>query len=141
MYEKKLKFTLYEIDISNGEQYTPWFLEMNPKAEVPVLRNGMLVIPESGRILKYLEDNFQTEHIRLFPRELNVKIVENIIYFHRKISRVPIGAISMGSFLHPDFCVNPKPPFTGLTRQSFLGEFVVKYRIKIFNLCFFFLFC
>lgn len=60
LYEKNLKFSAYEIDAAIGEQYSSWFLELNPKAEVPVLQNGTLVIPESGAILNYLEENFKT---------------------------------------------------------------------------------
>ena len=57
LYEKNIEFTPYEIDTANGEQYSQWFLELNPKAEVPVLQNGQLVVPESGRIISYLENN------------------------------------------------------------------------------------
>lgn len=59
LHEKGLKFTSHEVNITNGEQYSQWFLEMNPKAEVPVLRNGTLIVPESGRIISYLEENFK----------------------------------------------------------------------------------
>ena len=37
----------------------PWFLELNSKGEVPVLQNNTLIIPESSRIIEYLEDYFQ----------------------------------------------------------------------------------
>lgn len=58
LYEKGIKFTAYEVDITNGEQYSKWFLAMNPKAEVPVLKHDTLLVPESGRIISYLEENF-----------------------------------------------------------------------------------
>lgn len=59
MHEKNIIFTTYELDIANGEQYSSWFLEMNPKGEVPVLQDESLIIPESGQILNYLENKFQ----------------------------------------------------------------------------------
>ena len=40
------------------EQYEPWFLRLNPRGEVPVLTDGVKVIPDSVRIVEYLEDNF-----------------------------------------------------------------------------------
>lgn len=58
LYEKGIKFTAYEVDITNGEQYSKWFLAMNPKAEVPVLKHNLIIVPESGRIISYLEENF-----------------------------------------------------------------------------------
>jgi len=121
LYEKNIKFTAYEIDVTNGEQYSQWFLELNPKGEVPVLQDGTLIVPESGRIISYIEDHYQGENIpNLFPRDLDQSVSDRILFFHRKISRIPIGAISMGSFIHTDLCSNPKPPFIGITRGSFL---------------------
>jgi len=121
LYEKNIKFTAYEIDVHNGEQYSQWFLELNPKGEVPVLQDGTLIVPESGRIISYIEDHYQGENIpNLFPRDLDQYVSDKILFFHRKISRIPIGAISMGSFIHTDLCSNPKPPFIGITRSSFI---------------------
>ncbi|KAJ6641865.1 Ganglioside-induced differentiation-associated protein 1 [Pseudolycoriella hygida] len=121
LYEKNIKFSAYEVDVTNGEQYSQWFLELNPKGEVPVLQDGTLIIPESGRIISYIEDHFQGENIpSLLPKDLDRSVTEKIVGFHKKISRIPIGAISMGSFIHTDLCSNPKPPFIGITRNSFL---------------------
>lgn len=41
-----------------GEQYSDWFLELNAKAEVPVLKNGSLIIPVSAQIINYIEKNY-----------------------------------------------------------------------------------
>lgn len=59
LHEKQIKCTLYEVNITSGEQFSDWFLELNPKGEIPVLQNGSLIIPSSGQIVSYLEDNFQ----------------------------------------------------------------------------------
>lgn len=142
MHEKNIKFTSYEIDVASGEQYSEWFLELNSKGEVPVLQHDALIVPASGRIISYLEDNILggiffndyfnrsldnyliiLENIkRLLPRDVGVKNLERIIYFHRKVSRLPIGAISMGSFIHSDLCANPKVPFIGPVRSGFLSK-------------------
>lgn len=58
LYEKKLPFHAQVVDVTKGEQYSQWFLELNPRGEVPVLQNGAQIIPESNRILAYLEDHF-----------------------------------------------------------------------------------
>lgn len=58
LYEKKIPFTTKLVDITKGEQYKPWYLKINPKGEVPVLKDGVKLIPDSVRIIDYLEDNF-----------------------------------------------------------------------------------
>lgn len=45
------------MDVTNGEQYSEWFLDLNSKGEVPVLKHDALVVPASGHIISYLEDN------------------------------------------------------------------------------------
>lgn len=57
-YEKNIECDLQEVDITNGKQCSNWFLELNPKFDVPVLQNGSLVIPSSNQIINYLEENF-----------------------------------------------------------------------------------
>ena len=58
LHEKKLPFEAHLIDITKGVQYEPWFLQINPRGEVPVLQDIGKVIPDSSRIIDYLEDNF-----------------------------------------------------------------------------------
>lgn len=144
LHEKNIKFTSYEIDVASSEQYSEWFLDLNSKGEVPVLQHDALIVPASGRIISYLEDNIHggislndyynrsadncltiLENIkRLLPKDVAVKNLQSIIYFHRKVSRLPIGAISMGSFIHSDLCANPKVPFIGPVRSGFLSNFL-----------------
>lgn len=57
-YEKNIECDLEEVDISTGTQCSNWFLQLNPKFDVPVLQNGSLVIPSSNQIISYLEENF-----------------------------------------------------------------------------------
>lgn len=69
------------------------------------------------------QEIFSLENIpNLLPKDLDRSVLDKVVFFHRKISRIPIGAISMGSFVHTDLCSNPKPPFIGLTRSSFLRK-------------------
>lgn len=65
LYEKKIPFTTKLVDITKGEQYQPWYLKINPKGEVPVLKDGIKFIPDSVRIIDYLEDNFSNGRIFL----------------------------------------------------------------------------
>lgn len=58
LYEKRIPFTAHVVNILAGEQYSPWFLQLNARGEVPVLQHGDHIVPDSGRILVYLEQNF-----------------------------------------------------------------------------------
>lgn len=100
-------------------------MDLNPKGEVPVLQDGLLIIPESSQIINYLEKNYSDgTNLRLIPRNLNNKETESILFFSRLITRIPVGAVSMGSFVHEEFCVNPKPPFVGPVRKSFMRKYI-----------------
>lgn len=48
-YESKL------ISVSEGEHKSDWFVEMNPRGKVPVMKDGETVIYESSAIITYLE--------------------------------------------------------------------------------------
>jgi glutathione S-transferase len=56
--EKALAWQGKIVDIFRGEQFTPEFLALNPKAVVPVLVHDSFVIAESTVICEYLEDTF-----------------------------------------------------------------------------------
>lgn len=58
LHEKNLAFDEHIVDISKGVQYETWFLQLNPRGEVPVLQDTDKIIPDSNRIMDYLEDNF-----------------------------------------------------------------------------------
>lgn len=58
LHEKNLSFESHIIDIAKDVQYEPWYLLINPRGEVPVLQDTGKLIPDSARIIDYLEDNF-----------------------------------------------------------------------------------
>lgn len=58
LHEKNIPCTLYEVDVANGEQFSDWFIHMNPKLDIPVLQNGPLIVPSSNQIICYLDANF-----------------------------------------------------------------------------------
>jgi glutathione S-transferase len=64
--EKQLPWTSRYVDILKGEQFTPEFLALNPKAVVPVLVHDGDVIVESSVICEYLEETFPANP--LYPK-------------------------------------------------------------------------
>jgi glutathione S-transferase len=55
---KGLPYQAHLVEMSKGEQRTPAFLAMNPRGQVPVLRDGPVVVSESIAILAYLERQY-----------------------------------------------------------------------------------
>ena len=56
------------MDLFCGEQFSSWFLSLNPRGEVPVLKHGNEVVVESSVILEYVDKNFGRPYL-LFPHE------------------------------------------------------------------------
>ncbi|XP_062543786.1 ganglioside-induced differentiation-associated protein 1 [Armigeres subalbatus] len=116
LHEKDIKFTKYDIDVANDEHFSEWFLELNPRGELPVLQKGLLIVPGSNRILDYLEENFQNTK----PLKLPWNTGTNIRNLKNTLDKLPIGVITMGSFLHPRTVVTPKSPFVQPVRYTIL---------------------
>lgn len=157
LYEKKIPFYAQVVDLTKGEQYSSWFLELNPRGEVPVLQNGAQIVPESRRILAYLEDHFNDGKFRsltkiqtlfiiiyeiylantpaLFPLEKKRDILMQIVYFNRQISRLPISAISVGVFMHPELRKNAKHPLDSVTLESILSKIILFLLLYIVITC------
>lgn len=62
--EKGLDYREHLIDLRRGDQLTPEFRALNPKAEVPVLAHDGFVLPESTVIMEYIEDKFPEPALR-----------------------------------------------------------------------------
>ncbi|XP_058830778.1 ganglioside-induced differentiation-associated protein 1 [Topomyia yanbarensis] len=116
LYEKDIKFTKYEVDVANDEHFCEWFLELNPRGELPVLQSGLLVVPGSSRILDYLEEKFPQDK----PLRLPWDVEQQIQRFKTTLDKIPIGVITIGSFLHPHTVVSPKSPFVQPVRYTIL---------------------
>ena len=58
MAEKGLKWDGVYIDILKGEQFTPDYMKLNPKAVVPTLVHDERVITESTVICEYLDRTY-----------------------------------------------------------------------------------
>ncbi|PSN42578.1 Ganglioside-induced differentiation-associated protein 1 [Blattella germanica] len=123
LHEKKLPFKTHIINLIKGEQYLPWFLRINPRGEVPVLKDGVKIIPDSGRILDYLEDNFSNgDTPRLMPMDQGPDVRQKVLHFRTIIDHIPTGIVTMGSFFNSEFCENPKQPFIQPMRKAMMKK-------------------
>jgi glutathione S-transferase len=85
--EKNLPWQGRYVDILKGEQFTPEFRRLNPKALVPVLVDDGRVITESTVINEYLEERFPEPTI--FPRDPYLR------------ARMRIWTKAVDEYLHP----------------------------------------
>lgn len=61
--EKYLTWQSHYLDILSGDQFSPAYLRINPKAVVPTLVHDGVVIPESTVICEYAEEVFPEQPI------------------------------------------------------------------------------
>jgi glutathione S-transferase len=55
---KKIKWQSHSVNIATGQNYSNWFLGINPRGLLPVLVDDGRVIIESNDIIQYLENKF-----------------------------------------------------------------------------------
>jgi ganglioside-induced differentiation-associated protein 1 len=83
--EKKLKWTGHVLDLFNGDQFSPKYLKLNPKAVVPTLVHDGNVIVESTLICEYLDEVFpqpslvpstpyERAHMRMWGKMVDEKL-------------------------------------------------------------------
>lgn len=114
--EKDIKFTKYEVDVANDEHFSEWFLELNPRGELPVLQKGLMIVPGSSRILDFLEEKFPESKSLKLPSTADKKLAS----LRTTLDKLPIGVLTVGSFLHPNSVVSPKSPFVQPVRYTIL---------------------
>jgi len=54
--EKGIPYRSHQVNLGVSENYTSWFLKINPKAQVPVLEDNDKYIIDSAAIIRYLDD-------------------------------------------------------------------------------------
>ncbi|XP_034250549.1 ganglioside-induced differentiation-associated protein 1 [Thrips palmi] len=117
LHEKKVPFKTHLVNVPKGEQYDRWFMEINPKGDVPVLKDGVKIIPDSGRILDYLEDNFTNGGTPLIPKDQGMEIRQRVLHFRTLLDQLPVNHITAGSIYHTDLMCKPKLPYVTPFRQ------------------------
>ena len=108
LYERSIPFVSFIVDLSKGEQFSKWFLKINPKGEVPVLTikdpsrhasdpRSFRVITESSRIIHSLESKYEDDlpSPRLVPLSEKVEAYQFHVYFTAMFEQVCEQYISM----------------------------------------------
>lgn len=76
---------------------------------------GTLIVNISNYIFFYFLDKIQT----LLPKDSEA--YETIQHFRHLVDLVPVGAVTMASFLHRDYIQDAKPPFNERVRDLLLS--------------------
>ncbi|CAN9474350.1 unnamed protein product [Alternaria alternata] len=85
--ELGLPYTVHKIDISKNTQKEEWFLEINPNGRIPALTDtftdGQTInLFESGSIMEYLVDRYDTDHKISFPNgHTRMTILRDIAHY------------------------------------------------------------
>ncbi|KAK5662942.1 hypothetical protein OQA88_6354 [Cercophora sp. LCS_1] len=71
--ELGLPYRVTELSFSKNEQKEPWFLAINPNGRIPAITDTFtdgkpIRVFESGAILQYLADRYDTEHKLSYPK-------------------------------------------------------------------------
>lgn len=69
-----LPWQLHHIQIGENEQKQPWYLEINPNGRIPAITDTwtdgkQLRVFESGAILEYLVERYDTDRKVSYPRD------------------------------------------------------------------------
>ncbi|OQV17246.1 putative Ganglioside-induced differentiation-associated protein 1 [Hypsibius exemplaris] len=110
LLEKGIPHSLEFIDIVTGENYEPWFVQINPACEVPVLRHGTKIVSGSQKIVDYLEDNFIQGFTQLQPADRAGLEFHKCRYLREAIDEVPVEFITYGYFRHAELLEKIKVP-------------------------------
>lgn len=63
--EKELNWESRHLNLRAGEHQQEWYVKLNPRAVVPTLIDGDIVVPESNVINEYLDDRFPEHALML----------------------------------------------------------------------------
>ena len=106
---KEAEYDAHLIDISNGDQFSSGFVEVNPNSKIPALldiSNGKTRLFESGSILLYLAEKFDV----LLPKDIEAK-AECMSWLFWQMGSAPYLGGGFGHFYAyaPDkieYCIN-----------------------------------
>ena len=106
--EKEVEFKGHIVNLANGETHSDWYLQINPRGEVPSMRFGDEIINGSDDILHYLETNKLGKEKSLYPTDSEFLSKHN--YFVERLNSLPIDAITFGTAFFPNIRRHKKFP-------------------------------
>ena len=127
--EKEVDFQAHMVNLPDGETQSDWYLQINPRGEVPSLKvlsleSGERNINGSDNILQYLETNKIGNGKSLYPTDPEFLSKHN--YFVERLNSLPIDAITFGTAFFPNIRRKKKLPikwpFTKKLKSNILNR-------------------
>ncbi|KAH6947650.1 hypothetical protein HPB50_020542 [Hyalomma asiaticum] len=121
LYTRGISFMPRIMDVPHGEQMEPWFLDMSPLGELPVLKHGDSVFTDVDQMMLYIDQIFpSTDPVgKLFPdkgTDLG-NLVENVV---KDLGRINIPLIVYGTLFHPEMAISSSMTDDELRRKAAL---------------------
>jgi glutathione S-transferase len=96
-----IPYTYHTVDLTNGEQYQPQYLALNPNGKVPVIDDDGFVVWESQAIMRYLADKHKAD--TWYPAEPRARIhVEQWLDWNQTRLGIECGKIMFHTFFAGD---------------------------------------
>ncbi|KAF5349755.1 hypothetical protein D9758_010192 [Tetrapyrgos nigripes] len=111
LYEKKIPFELYPIDLQKGEHKVPTYLEKQPFGQVPLLDDDGFVVFESRAICRYLEAKYPNQGPKLVPASSDLKataLFEQAASIETANFDSFAGKVAVEGYIKPQFFNLPK---------------------------------
>ncbi|ELT91680.1 hypothetical protein CAPTEDRAFT_166789 [Capitella teleta] len=112
LHEKQLPFKRHVVNLSNGETYAPWFMKLNPKGQVPVLKDGDTVIDDSAEIAAYLDKHYGGQ---LLQPDIQTDFGQRVKHFVQLLDDVNVPVLTFGGIIFPE-----------VIHKSHLPSFIIK---------------
>jgi glutathione S-transferase len=105
LQDHRLDIELVHVDLTTGEQRTPWYAKVNPNRQVPTLVDGDFRITESATILRYLAELAESP---AYPadRRARARVDEALDWFNTGFHRDHGYGIVYPQIL-PDYRIHP----------------------------------
>ncbi|XP_052059624.1 ganglioside-induced differentiation-associated protein 1-like [Mytilus californianus] len=122
LFEKGCPFNRKIINIHSGEQNDPEFMKLNPKGQVPVLKDGDNILLESEEIIDHIDQKVKAG-ARLVP-DRSSAVGKEVQRLRDLFAEIDIGIATFGVLLNRDFSIS------GVKMPGFYDSNVLKAFIK-----------
>ena len=117
LQELGVDFEAVGVDLTRREHCSPYFLELNPAAKVPVLIDGDLVLSESVAIVLYLAEKYPDRGFIPADAKLRADLYRWILFAVAELEQ-PWWRIAKHTHLYPE--QDRLPAEVALARRDFL---------------------
>ncbi|XP_041376985.1 ganglioside-induced differentiation-associated protein 1-like [Gigantopelta aegis] len=118
--EKNAEFQKRNVDLLKLEQMEAWFMRINPRGEVPVLKDGEKIVLDSEDIIDYIDKEIHAD-IRLVPGTES-EYGKQVAKFRKLLLEFSPELLTFGTMFHPE-----------LTPENTRGATLLKMDAKAFK--------